>query len=188
MTNRFAFVFAALLSLALPVCGQEHHEHHHHHHHNMQMDRDGMVMHANTDNLPKDCEAISEELTFEVRAGTEYAETGFTFGYSQYDFRVPPCAKLTVTFTNEDRVRHQWMVHGLPRYLYPQGMFHMEVNGGKSVSGTFIVPSDHQTYLVHCDMAQHMEMGLKAQLVVGEGTGNLPSVPTVSGSIYPDRY
>ena len=190
MSWRIGWIIATVLGLSLPAFGQENHahHHHHHHHHNMQMDRDGMVMHANTDNLPKDCEAISEEIAFEVRAGTKYAESGFVFGYSQHEFRVPPCAKLTITFVNEDQVRHQWMVHGLPRYLYPQGMFHMEVNGGKSVSGSFILPSDEQTYLVHCDMAQHMEMGLKGQLVVGKGSGDLPSVPTVSNGIFSDRY
>lgn len=189
MSWRISCVLAMTLGLILPAFSQENHEHHHHHHHrNMQMDRDGMVMHANIDTLPKDCETISEELAFEVRAGTKFAEQGFVFGYSQYEFRVPPCAKLTITFVNEDQVRHQWMVHGLPRYLYPQGMFHMEVNGGKSVNGSFIVPSDNRTYLVHCDMAQHMEMGLKAQLVVGKGSGDLPSVPTVSNSIFSDRY
>ena len=182
------FVLTTCLAIiALEMSAQEDHAHHHHHH-NMQMTRDGMVMHANNSNLPKDCEAISEELSFEVRVGTKYAEQGYTFGYSQYELRVPPCSKLSITFINEDQVRHQWMVHGLPRYLYPQGMFHMEVNGGKSVTGAFIVPSDHATYLVHCDMAQHMEKGLKAQLVVGKGSGNLPSIPTISKDIFPDRY
>ena len=54
------------------------------------------------------------------------------------------------------------MVHGLPRYLYPGGMFHLEANGGDSQTGTFIVPSDARTYLVHCDLPQHMEKGMKA--------------------------
>lgn len=186
MSAKFLTMF--FLYAVLPVAAQDNHHEHHHHHHGMQMDRDGMVMNANENNLPKDCPSISEELVFEIRAGTKYAESGFTFGYDQYELRARPCAKISVTFVNEDQVRHQWMVHGLPRYLYPQGMFHMEANGGKSVTGSFIVPSDHKTYLVHCDMAQHMEMGLKAQLLVGQGDGNLPSIPTISGSRYRDNY
>ena len=162
-------------------CQNHDHHHHHHAHHNMTMSRDGMVMHANDNTVPKDCEEVGEALSFEVRVGTKYAEPGYTFGYDRYDFKTGPCAKITVTFINEDAIRHQWMVHGLPKYLYPQGMFHMEANGGKSVTGTFIVPSDDATYLVHCDMAHHMEKGLKAQLVVGRGNGVLPSIPTISG-------
>jgi Cu/Ag efflux protein CusF len=151
--------------------------------HNMTLDADGMVMNANADTLPEDCTAISAEHEFTVRAARKFAEpfADLIFGYSQYVFAVEPCSRVTVTFINEDSVRHQWMLHGLPRYLYPQGMFHLEASGGATKSGTFIVPSDHRTYLVHCDMTQHMEKGLKAQLVVGSGNGNLPSVPGVTG-------
>ena len=35
-------------------------------------------------------------------------------------------------------------------------------------------------------MAQHMEKGLKAQLVVGSGNGNLFSIPGVSGAMRPN--
>jgi len=42
------------------------------------------------------------------------------------------------------------------------------------------VPSDDKTYLVHCDIAQHMEKGMKAELVVGRGSGDLWAVPGVS--------
>ena len=45
-----------------------------------------------------------------------------------------------------------------------------------------MVPSDEATYLVHCDLAQHMEKGMKAQLVVGQGGTDLWSVPTVTAS------
>jgi hypothetical protein len=67
-------------------------------------------------------------------------------------------------------------------------MFHIEANGGTTVSGTFIVPSDDRTYLVHCDLAQHMEKGMKAQLVVGKGSGDLWSVPGVSADLNADSY
>ena len=85
-----------------------------------------------------------------------------------------------MTLINEDSVRHQWMVHGLPKYLYPQGMFHLETGGKTTRDGIFIVPSDDATYLAHCDIAQHMEKGLKAQIVVGRGAGNLSSVPGIT--------
>ena len=154
----------------------------------MTLDRDGMVMNANSENLPQDCTKISTDINIEVRVGRSYARRGLTYGFSQHEWRVPGCSRLTVTLINEDAVRHQWMVHGLPRYLYPQGMFHLEVAGNKRKTGTFIVPSDNATYLAHCDISQHMEKGLKAQVIVGEGNGILPSIPGISRARFPDIY
>lgn len=161
-----------------------------HAHHNMRSDAGSMVMNENTDRLPRDCKAISEDVHFEIRAGDEYADRfpGAMFSFDQHDLHAPPCSRITVTFHNEDDVRHQWMVHGLPRYLYPGGMFHIEVNGKTTATGTFILPSDDRTYLVHCDLAQHMEKGMKAQLVAGSGSGDLWSVPGVSADFRPDSY
>ncbi len=156
----------------------------------MRMDATGMVMNENTDNLPKDCAKISEEVTIKVKAGTDYAKKfpGTVFGYDKHQWHVKPCARITVEFTNEDEIRHQWMVHGLPKYLYPQGMFHIEDNGFGKKTGTFIVPSSHYTYLVHCDIAQHMEKGMKAELIVGNGRGDLPSIPGISAPTFPDKF
>jgi plastocyanin len=178
-------VLALGTALATAIGAQQHQ---HHHDHAMTLDRDGMVMNTNTDTLPRDCPEISRDVEIEVRVGRDYAHRGLTFGFNQHEWRVPPCSRLTVTLVNEDEVRHQWMVHGLPRYLYPQGMFHLEANGGKRKTGTFIVPSDDATYLAHCDISQHMEQGLKGQVVVGGGSGTLPSIPGISRQRYPDRY
>lgn len=159
-------------------------EHQHHMQHSMTMDATGMVMNQNHDKLPEDCAEISEDYQFTVLAGTRYAQAypGTTFGFSVHEWKVKPCSRVTVTFKNEDDVRHQWMLHGLPKYLYDQGMFHMEAAGGATQQGTFIVPSDDRTYLVHCDIAQHMEKGMKAQLVVGSGSGDLWSIPGVTAN------
>lgn len=161
-----------------------------HTHHAVHGRNGGMVMNENRDRLPQDCKAISRDVHLEVAAGTEFAHEfpGAIFTYDQRDLHVPACSRVTVTFSNHDDVRHQWMLHGLPRYLYPGGMFHIEANGGATVSGTFIVPSDNRSYLVHCDLAQHMEKGMKAQLVVGSGSGDLWSVPGVSAAFRPDLY
>ena len=180
-------VCGLLLCLVHAIHAEQAHEHQHHHH-AMSLDSDGMVMNSNDSRLPDDCDAISTDITITVRVGREYAHPGLTYGYDQHEWQIPPCARLAVTLINEDQVRHQWMVHGLPRYLYPQGMFHMETAGEKQKSGTLIVPSDDATYLVHCDVSQHMEQGLKAQIVVGQGDGRLPSIPGVTAPRYPDRY
>jgi plastocyanin len=156
----------------------------------MIMSDAGMVMNQNSDQLPMGCEAISRDYSFSIEASIDYASDtpGMIFGMSEHELAVDPCSRVTVTFTNRDEVRHQWMVHGLPRYLYPGGMFHIEANGGATMTGTLIVPPDDKTYLVHCDMSQHMEKGMKGQLVVGKGSGDLWSVKGVSGGFERDSY
>ena len=164
--------------------------HQHHADQQMQFDASGMVMNSNSTELPRGCTAISRDYTFEISAGTKFAARypGTTYAMSEHEYTVDPCSRVTVTFINTDEVRHQWMVHGLPRYLYPQGMFHLEAAGGATQTGTFIVPSDDRTYLVHCDITQHMEKGMKGQLVVGSGNGDLWAVPGISGAFNNDDY
>ena len=157
--------------------------------HLMDMDG-GMVMGQNTDTLPGGCEKIAATKEITVHAGHKYSEKfpGTMFAFDQQEFQFEPCTKLTVHFVNEDDIRHQWMMHGLPKYLYPKGMFHLEVSGPGKVSGTLILPPGDKTYLVHCDIAQHMEKGMKAQLKVGKGSEDLPSIPGVTAQMFPDDY
>ena len=150
----------------------------------------GMVMGQNTSTLPGGCDSISETKEITVHAGHKYAEKfpGRMFAFDTQEFNFKPCTKLTVHFVNEDHVRHQWMMHGLPKYLYPKGMFHLEATGPAKISGTLILPPGDKTYLVHCDIAQHMEKGMKAQLKVGKGDGDLSSIPGVTAYVVPDDY
>ena len=182
MTKLTVCALLLLSSLAIGSSVYGANEHHHHQMPGMSMDATGMVMGINKDKLPDDCESISGDFEINVVAGAKYAEpyASTMFGFDQHEWQVKPCSRITVNFKNEDDVRHQWMLHGLPKYLYDRGMFHMEASGGHSQTGVFIVPSDNKTYLVHCDIAQHMEKGMKAQLVVGRGSGDLWSIPGVS--------
>ncbi len=150
----------------------------------------GMVMGQNTSTLPGGCDRISETREITVHAGHKYAEKfpGRMYAFDTQEFNFKPCTKLTVHFINEDNIRHQWMMHGLPKYLYPKGMFHLEVSGPAKISGTLILPPGDKTYLVHCDIAQHMEKGMKAQLKVGKGDGDLPSIPGVTAYVIADDY
>jgi len=150
----------------------------------------GMVMGQNSDVLPGGCDGISETKEITVHAGHQYAEKfpGRMFAFDTQEFNFKPCTKLTVHFVNEDKIRHQWMMHGLPKYLYPKGMFHLEITGPAKISGTLILPPGDKTYLVHCDIAQHMEKGMKAQLKVGKGDGDLPSIPGVTAFANADDY
>ncbi|MDD2863721.1 MAG: copper oxidase [Methylococcales bacterium] len=185
-------VFAALFSL--PTFAVEYQDHdgmlmNHGDGHLMDM-AGGMVMGNNPDTLPGGCEKVAETKEITVRAGHKYAEKfpGRMFAFDTQEFQFKPCTKLTVHFINDDNVRHQWMMHGLPKYLYPKGMFHLEVSGPAKISGTLILPPGDKTYLVHCDIAQHMEKGMKAQLKVGKGDGDLPSIPNVTANTVPDDY
>ncbi len=150
----------------------------------------GMVMGQNVSTLPGGCDSIAETKEITVHAGHKHAEKfpGRMFAFDTQEFKFKPCTKLTVNFVNDDHVRHQWMMHGLPKYLYPKGMFHLEVTGPAKISGTLILPPGDKTYLVHCDIAQHMEKGMKAQLKVGKGDGDLPSIPGVTAYVIPDDY
>ncbi len=157
---------------------------------NMQMDEKGMVMNSNTDNLPKDCLKISENVDITVHAGHKYAEkfNGKMFAFDQQQWDVKPCAKINITFINDDQIRHQFMIHGLPGYLYPDGMLHLELYGQGELHASLIVPSSKKTYLVHCELAQHAEKGMKAQLKVDGGDGDLSSIPKISPPLKMDSY
>lgn len=185
-------VFAALFSL--PTFAQEYQDHdgmlmNHGDGHLMDM-AGGMVMGNNPDTLPGGCDKVAETKEITVHAGHKYAEKfpGRMFAFDTQEFQFKPCTKLTVHFINDDNVRHQWMMHGLPKYLYPKGMFHLEVSGPAKISGTLILPPGDKTYLVHCDIAQHMEKGMKAQLKVGKGDGDLPSIPNLTANVVQDDY
>lgn len=171
----------------------DHGDLHHHHHtdHDHIMDHEGgMIMGQNLDKLPSSCKSISEEVEITVRAGRKYSEKfpGTAFAFDKQQWNVKPCAKVTWHLINEDEIRHQFMMHGLPKYLYKYGMFHLEVTGPKTISGTIIVPGSDETYLVHCDISQHMEKGMKAQLVVGKGGKDIPSIPGLTPYNLTDTY
>lgn len=186
-------LLSVLVLLAGSVSAQEIEEH------NMLMDHGGghlmdlsggMVMGQNTDTLPDGCDKIAGDEEVTVHAGHKYAEKfpGRMFAFDKQEYQYEPCTRLTIHFVNEDNIRHQWMMHGLPKYLYPKGMFHLEVTGPGKISGTLILPPGDKTYLVHCDLAQHMEKGMKGQLKTGKGSGDLPSIPGVTDLAVADDY
>jgi hypothetical protein len=191
---KFLSVGALVLLFSGPIMAQEYEDHNamlmdHGDGHLMDM-AGGMVMGQNADKLPGGCDSISETKEITVHAGHKYAEKfpGRMYAFDIQELKFKPCTKLTIHFINDDHIRHQWMMHGLPRYLYPKGMFHLEASGPAKISGTLILPPGDKTYLVHCDIAQHMEKGMKAQLKVGKGDGDLPSIPGVTAHTIPDDY
>jgi hypothetical protein len=159
-------------------------------HDHMLMDEKGMIMNANTDRLPKDCPKISKDVDITIRAGHKHAKkfNGKMYAFDNQQWDVPPCSRVNVTFINDDDIRHQLMIHGLPGYLYPQGMFHLELYGAGELKASLIVPAMKKTYLVHCELPQHMEKGMKSQLKVDGGDGDLPSIPGLTKPVRADIY
>ncbi|WP_428354057.1 multicopper oxidase domain-containing protein [Methyloprofundus sp.] len=159
-------------------------------HGGMMMDDKGMIMNNNPDKLPRDCKEISEDINITIHGGKKFAKdfAGKMFTYDKRDWQVPPCARVNVTFINEDDIRHQFMIHGLPGYLYPKGMFTIELYGKGQKTGSFIVPSRDYTYYIHCEVSQHTEKGMKAQLKVGKGNGDLDSILGLTPPLFPDLY
>lgn len=148
----------------------------------------GLVMNANPDQLPPGCDEIKGGENITIEAGHDHAEEfpGTVFAYDNRTYRFDTCTKVTVTFVNHDSVRHQWMVHGLPKSIHDMGMFTLEVTGPGNDTGTFITPNYEETLLVHCGVPQHEQKGMKAQLKVGTGDGNIPNIPGVTGAF--DAY
>jgi len=156
----------------------------------MVMDETGMIMNYNNDKIPRDCPKIAGDVDITVHGGHEYAKkfNGSMYAFDQQQWDVAPCSRINLTFINDDKIRHQFMIHDLPGYIYPKGMFTIEVNGPGQKKASFILPSQIKTYLVHCEVPQHMEKGMKAQIKVGGGDGDLPSIPGISAPANPDVY
>ncbi len=169
-----------LLILALPTWAFAGH----------RMDMDSMVMNENPMTLPEGCQKIASDRKITVHAGRKHARKfpGLVFAYDQQSWDVAPCTRLTVRFVNDDDIRHQFMVHGLPEKIYPEGMFTIEVSGPGEETVSFILPPYKKTYLVHCDIAQHTEHGMKAQIKVAGGDRDLASLPGLTKPVRPDRY
>lgn len=181
--QKIILIAALLLGIIEPGFATMHHE-------GMQMDEKGMIMNANADKLPRDCEKISENVDITIHAGQKHAMkfNGKMYAFDNQEWNVKPCAKINITFINDDQIRHQLMIHGLPGYLYPEGMFHLELYGAGKLQASLIMPSLKKTYLVHCELPQHAEKGMKAQLKVDGGDGDLPSIPGISAPVKADSY
>jgi plastocyanin len=142
-------------------------------HGGMEMDvrmvENGTVVNENEDELPPGCEELAGEREVTVRGGVEHSAAGEMFSFERDRLELDPCTAVTVTFVNEDEVRHQWMVHGLSRETYPMGMFNLEVHGPASVTGTFVTPAEDTTLHTHCSLPQHEQKGMAMGVVVGDG-------------------
>lgn len=135
----------------------------------MEMVPNGTIVNENKDELPPGCDDLAGKREVTIHGGVEHSEAGEMFSFDRDRLELDPCTRVTVTFVNEDDVRHQWMIHGLPSETYPMGMFNIEVNGPASITATFITPSEDTTMHTHCSLPQHEQKGMAMSVVVGEG-------------------
>jgi plastocyanin len=135
----------------------------------MRMVGNGTVVNGNAETLPPGCTEVAGERSVTVHGGVRHADGGEMYSFERDRLELDRCTRVTVTFENEDDVRHQWMVHGLPTSVYPMGMFNVEVDGPGSVTGTFITPGDDVTLDTHCSLPQHEQKGMQMTVIVGEG-------------------
>jgi plastocyanin len=135
----------------------------------MRTTGNGTVINNNVDMVPPGCDAVAGERSLTVHGGVEYAAGGEMFSFERDLLELEACTRVTVTFVNEDEIRHQWMLHGLPKDVYPMGMFNVEVDGPGAATGTFITPGQDVTLNTHCSLPQHEQKGMQMTVVVGEG-------------------
>ncbi len=143
------------------------------------------VVHENTDDLPPGCDEIQDEVAFTVHGGRHHAEefNGAVFTFDNRSWEVGPCTLVTITFVNDDDVRHQFMVHD----TYPNGFFQIELTGPAEETGSFITTAEAKSLLVHCGVAQHQQKGMKAQILQNGGEGDIPNILGISGLPPEDR-
>ncbi len=133
----------------------------------------------NTDETPPGCDRIAGEQDVEVAAvsgGTGYP----LFEYQPTVIETEPCTRLTVTFSSQTRIRHQFVVRGLPQETYPSGYFGIEADGGSEEAATFVTPSEDTTLPFESTVGSQAKSGLRGQVVVGEGDGDVEGVPGVT--------
>lgn len=137
------------------------------------------VFGENDDRLPPGCTEIAGESEVSVTAVS--AGIGYPlFEYRPATVEVGSCERVTVTFASDTRIRHQWIVRGLPRDTYPDGYFGIEVDGAAEETASFVTPADPRTLPVESTVGSQSESGLRGQLKVDGGDGDVEGAPGVT--------
>lgn len=90
--------------------------------------------------------------------GATVTVTGSEFSYTPNNITVKSGEKVTVNFKNGGTVQHTFVLKDLN--------FKLTADPGQTVSGSFTAPSAAGTHEFHCDVAGHLESGMKGNLVV----------------------
>lgn len=137
------------------------------------------VVNENTETVPPGCDEVEGSETVTVRvlsSGSGYP----LYEYEPKTVEVGACTELELTLFNENRVRHQYVVRGLPEETYPGGYFGIETEGKAVQSGSLITPADSTTLPVESTVSGQAGAGLRGQIKVAGGDGDTPGVPGVT--------
>lgn len=137
------------------------------------------IFNENTDELPPGCDDINGEKTVEVIAGS--GGVGYPlYEYEPATIEAETCTRLTVFFSSQTRVRHQFIVRNLPEGTYPGGYFGIEVDSNAEENATFVTPAEPTTLPVESTVGEQARSGLHGQIKVGGGDGDAPGIPGVT--------
>ena len=97
-------------------------------------------------------------------------------GYDSSTYSVPAGAEITVNFTNNGAVEHVFTIlkqgeHITPPYQTKDDdkvMWYIVAPPGETKSGIFTAPAEPGEYDIICPVPGHIELGMKATLVVKE--------------------
>lgn len=126
----------------------------------------GLVTNENENKLPPGCSKISENNSIFVVVGSDMASGGDAFSYSTKIYNFGRCERVTIEFANNNEVRHQWMLEGLPEETYPNGIFNIEADGGETIKGTFITPSKSKKLKLFSSIPQHEQKGMQGTIKI----------------------
>lgn len=133
----------------------------------------------NSEAAPPGCEAVEGE--DEVSVAAVSGGAGYPlYEYSPTVIETEACTRLSVTFESSTRVRHQFVVEGLPEEVYTDGYFGIEADSGAEETATFVTPAEDTTLAFESKVGKQPDSGLRGQIVVGEGNGDVDGVPGVT--------
>jgi plastocyanin len=97
-------------------------------------------------------------------------------GYDSSTYTVPAGAKVTVNFTNNGAVEHAFIILKQGEHVTPpfqtkdddKVIWYILAQPGETKSGTFKAPAEPGEYDIICPVSGHIELNLKATLVVKE--------------------
>ena len=97
-------------------------------------------------------------------------------GYDSSTYTVPAGAEVTVNFTNHSPVVHGFAILKQGEHVTPpfqtadkeKILWELAAQPGKTNSATFKAPTEPGEYDIICKVPGHLELGMKATLVVKE--------------------
>jgi Cu/Ag efflux protein CusF len=98
-----------------------------------------------------------------MREGASEARPGEVYGFEPRVIRADKCQEIEIVLENRDSIRHALMIPGLGP------MFMLEFAGPGTRSARLVTPDRDVTLDFHCHVATHEKMGMRGQLIVGEG-------------------